>query len=176
MRTLHLCRHGKAVPEGPEGDRSRPLDERGRRDLRAMAAWLAKVAPQPDLVLCSEAARTRQTLELLLPAFTRRPRVLYEDGLYLASAVQLLARLRQIPLETGAVMLVGHNPGLHELAILLADKSHGPLPARLAEGLPTAAVASYEVPVDWAALGRHRARIVACVTPKELARGAGGRP
>lgn len=170
MRTLYLLRHAKAVAQDPAGDRERGLEERGRRAARAIAGWLGEQTPAPDLVLCSSAARTQATLDLVVPALVRAPRILYEDGLYLATARQLLARLRQIPPATGSALLIGHNPGIHELAILLADTGAGPLAARLADGFPTAALAAFELEVPWAALDRRRARLVRFTTPKELSR------
>jgi phosphohistidine phosphatase len=168
---LHLLRHAKATPQGEGTDRDRPLEQRGRRAAQALAAWAAEHRLAPTLVLCSPALRTRQTLDIVAPAFARPPQILLEDALYLATARQLMARLRQVPAGAAGVMIVGHNPGLHELATLLSDVSGGPLMARLAAGLPTAALASYEVAAPWAALDRRLARLAGLVTPKDLAKG-----
>ncbi len=175
MSELHLLRHAKAAPQqAGGGDRERPLEEGGRRAAQALAAWAAERRLAPELVLCSPALRTRQTLDLVTPAFMRPPQVLVEDGLYLANAQRLLTRLRQVAADVASVMVVGHNPGLQELATALSDTLTGPLPARLAAGLPTAAMASFEVPVDWQALDRRRARLAGLVTAKELRRDIGG--
>jgi phosphohistidine phosphatase len=168
---LHLLRHAKATPQGEGTDRDRPLEQRGRRAAQALAAWAAEHLLAPALVLCSPALRTHQTLDIIAPAFARPPQILLEDALYLATARQLMARLRQVPASAAGVMIVGHNPGLHELATLLSDVSGGPLMARLAAGLPTAALASYAVAVPWAALDRRLARFAGLVTPKDLAKG-----
>lgn len=170
---LYLLRHAKAapVPEGDGGDRERPLEQRGRRGAQAIASWIAEHRVAPELVLCSPSLRTRQTLDIVAPAFARPPQIMVEDGLYLATARQLLARLRQVPAGITSLMAVGHNPGFHELANLLTDVSTGQLPARVAAGFPTAALATYEVTVPWRALDRRRARLVAFATPKELLRG-----
>ncbi len=168
---LHLLRHAKAVPQGEGSDRDRPLEQRGRRAAQAVAAWAAEHRLAPALVLCSPAVRTRQTLDIVAPAFARPPQILFEDALYLATAGQLVARLRKITVSTTGVLIVGHNPGLHELATILSDVSSGPLMARLAAGLPTAALASYEVDVPWSAIDRQRARFAGLVTPKDLAKG-----
>jgi len=168
---LHLLRHAKAAPQGEGTDRERPLEQRGRRAAQALAAWAAEHKLAPALVLCSPSTRTRQTLDIIAPALLRPPQILFEDALYLATAGQLLARLRQIPAGTTCVMVVGHNPGLHELAALLSDVTGGPLMARLAAGLPTAAMASYEIAVPWSALDRRLARVTALLTPKDLAKG-----
>jgi phosphohistidine phosphatase len=168
---LHLLRHAKAVPllEGGS-DRDRPLEQRGRRAAQALAEWIGERRISPELVLCSPALRTRQTLDIVAPAFARPPNILIEEGIYLASARQLLTRLRQLPESGNSVMVVGHNPGFHELALYLSDVATGSLVARLA-GFPTAALATYDVAVPWPGLERRRARLSRVVTPKELARG-----
>jgi phosphohistidine phosphatase len=168
MKALCLLRHAKAAPQSEGDDRDRPLDENGRRAARRLAAWLAERQLTPALVLCSTAARARETLDLVLPAFARPPQILHEDGLYLAEARRLLARLRQVPPDTPSVLMVGHNPGMQELAALLADATAGPLATRLAENFPAGALARYELDIAWAALDRRRARLVAYITPKEL--------
>jgi phosphohistidine phosphatase len=168
---LYLLRHAKAAPpEEAAGDRERPLEQRGRRAAQAVAAWIAERRLSPELVLCSPALRTRQTLDLVAPAFARPPRIRIEEALYLATAPQLLARLRQLPETASSVMLVGHNPGLYELSHLLADATTGPLVARLA-AFPTGALASYAITTAWPALDRRCARLVAVALPKDLARG-----
>jgi phosphohistidine phosphatase len=149
MNALYLLRHAKAETQGSGDDRSRKLAEAGRKDAKAIAAAMAEARIAPELVLCSSAARTRQTLEIVLPALKPAPQIVYEDELYLADAKHLLARLRHVPKATRTVMLVGHNPGLVELAVLLSDRATGPLMAQLAQGLPTSALASFDLPLPW---------------------------
>ena len=171
MSELYLLRHAKAVPPEEGGsDRDRPLEQRGRRAAQAVARWIAEQRLAPALVLCSPALRTRQTLDIIASSFARPPQILIEDGLYLAAAPQLFARLRRLPADTASVLLVGHNPGYHELAVSLSEVAVGPLIARLA-GFPTGALASFEVEVPWAHLDRRQARLAAVATPKELMRG-----
>ncbi len=165
MKTLYLLRHAKAVPESSLGDARRGLAKRGRKAAKAMAEFLGKLVPAPELVLCSAAARTRETLELVLPALDPPPAVSYEDGLYLAEASELLERLRKLPKNSQSVLLVGHNPGLHELGARLAVD-----PGRLAEGFPTAALAALQIPGSWAELEWQQARLVLYQTAKELSR------
>jgi phosphohistidine phosphatase len=153
-------------------DRERPLEQKGRRGAQAIAGWIAERRLSPELVLCSPSLRTRQTLDIVAAAFAQAPQILLEEALYLASTRQLLARLRLIPAEIASAMVIGHNPGLQELAGILSDVTTGPLAARVAAGFPTAALAGYEVAVSWATLDRRRARLVSLVTPKELLRGA----
>ena len=119
MHELHLLRHAKSSQDDGVDDRERALSRRGRDDARAIARHLAEAVGRVDLVLCSSALRTRETLELVMTGFSPRPSVQTEDALYLASPATLLRRLRRIKEACGTVMVIGHNPGLHELASLL---------------------------------------------------------
>jgi len=137
--TLHLLRHAKSSWDDPAlADADRPLTARGERAAAKLVRRLARERVAPGLVLCSSARRARQTLELILPALGD-PAVLVEEGLYAAGAPALLARLRQLPAGVREAMLIGHNPGIHELAVLLAG---GGAPASLHEGFPTGAMVS----------------------------------
>jgi phosphohistidine phosphatase len=172
MNRLCLMRHAKAVPQGDEAeDHDRPLAPRGERAARAVAEWMAAQGLAPDAVLCSSAVRTRQTLAAMLPALGKPP-VLYEEGLYLADSRTLLARLRKLPADQRTVLLVGHNPGLHELAVAVGGSGGGKAARRLRENFPTAAIACFELEGGWAGLGRDDARLAHYVTPKDLARDA----
>ena len=170
MRTLYLLRHAKSSWEedGLE-DHERPLGPRGKRAARAMARHLRGLGADPQLVLCSSAARTRETLDLLLPGFAATPLIATERGLYLAGPESMLARLRRVEDEVERVLLLGHNPGLHELALVLAQHAPAKLRAPLARKFPTAALATYAVEGGWAALGPDTARLSGYVTPAELA-------
>ena len=169
MTELYLLRHAKAVAQDDaSSDRERPLEERGRKAARAIAQWMVRREAIPDFVLCSPALRTRQTLEAMATEFPRRLDTGFENEIYLADASQLLKRLRDIPLKVERLLLVGHNPGIYELAQSLMDTSTGPLAQRLATGFPTAALARFEPLVGWPALGRRTARLVSFVTPKDL--------
>lgn len=162
---LYILRHAKAVPEDAEGDAERPLAKRGRKAAGAIGEYLAGLVPPPRLVLCSTALRTRETLEQVLPALRPAPKVAYEDRLYLASAGRLLERLRELPDATDSVLLIGHNPGLHQLALTLADDRAG-----LAEGFPTAALAVLRLDGAWETLRPHGAKLIDYQTPKSLNR------
>ena len=171
MSELYLLRHAKAAPQAEGGpDRDRPLEQRGRRAAQAVAGWIAEHRIAPELVLCSPSLRTRQTLDIVALAFARPPEILIQDELYLASAGQLLTRLRKVPSQTAGVMMVGHNPGFYELAVLLSEVRSGALLARLGS-FPTGALAQYEISVSWSRLDRRGARLIAAALPKELVRG-----
>jgi phosphohistidine phosphatase len=168
MHLLHLLRHGKSGREEGVEDRNRTLNKRGREAVRAIGKGLPKAIGAIDLVLCSSSARTRETAELVLAAFEKPPRILYEDALYLAGDVALLRRLRRLEDASGSILVIGHNPGLHQLAVALATPKSPGFRA-LAEGkFPTTARASLRVDGSWAALERGRNALVAYVTPKSL--------
>ena len=168
MPTLHLLRHAKsAANEGVE-DHERGLTRRGVQAARLVGRTLPAATGELDLVLCSTALRTRATMDLVLAGYAVRPQVLIEKGLYLANGDKLLARLRRLSEKDRSVLVIGHNPGLHELALALAAAA-SPAYAALASGkFPTAARASFSIETGWAALGSARHRLVGYVTPASL--------
>jgi phosphohistidine phosphatase len=118
-------------------------------------------------VLCSSAARTRETLEFLRPALGDAATIRLEDELYAASADALLERLRAVPEEVASVLLIGHNPGIQDLALLLA--AAGADLERLEAKFPTAALATISIATsNWARLSRGDAVLTAYVVPREL--------
>ena len=119
MKRLYLLRHAKAVPADPElDDHARVLAVRGMHDAAAMARYLRKNSFVPDLVLVSTSARTRQTAELVLREIESKAD--YREQLYLAEPGKILSLVQAAPQNIDGVMVVGHNPGLEELAGLLA--------------------------------------------------------
>ncbi len=154
MHTLHLLRHAKSSWKDNVEDHQRGLSRRGRLAARRIGEHLPAAVGRLDLVLASSALRTRQTLDLVLARFAARPRILIEDELYLASAERLLERLRRLAEEDRNILLIGHNPGLRELALALADTA-APASQPLVSGkFPTAARVSFHIAAPWAALGR----------------------
>src|SRR5579872_5238529 len=168
MRQLHLLRHAKAVPQDPEHDFERGLEERGLRAAEALAQWIAAHGLKPELILCSPARRTRETLDIIARSVTPPATIRFEEWLYLANARQTLARLRKIDDDVQSLMLVGHNPGFQELALLLTDLTIGPLVAGVREGMPTAALVSLELAVPWSRLDRRLAHLKSFITPRTL--------
>jgi len=163
-RRLILLRHAKSAwPDVPDQDR--PLAKRGQRDAPVIGRWLRDHGYQPDTVICSAARRTRQTWELVARELGGSPSVTFEPRAYAANAMTLLYLVRELPAASRAALLVGHNPGIAELATSLAlPPDHDDAPIRF----PTAAVAILDVPGDWASLSQGQARLLDYTTPAEL--------
>ncbi len=149
-------------------DLDRPLSRRGRRTVAQMAGWLAAIGYRPDIVLCSPAARTRETFSFLRGPLGN-PGVDFERTLYLASAMRLLQRLRELPGKTRSVMLIGHNPGLQKLALRLTGSRSAETRSRIKTKFPTAALVRFEIDAaGWTDLGPETARVLDCVYPGDL--------
>lgn len=142
MLTLTLLRHAKSSWESASlDDFDRPLNDRGRKAAPLAGRDLVRLKLQPELILCSTAKRTRETLALVLPEFGKpKPEVIFEDELYLAYVTTLLDRVRATDDGPQSVMLVGHNPGLQGLALAMIGAGEGEDIATLADKLPTSAI------------------------------------
>ena len=172
MKRLYLLRHAKAVPAEPGlDDHARALTVRGMHDAGAMARSLRKNGFVPELMLISTSARTRQTADLILreiPAKTD-----YREALYLAEAGKILSFVQAVPQTISGVMVVGHNPGLEELATILARE-----PVRrkererrdvLEEKFPTAALAVLDFKIEkWRDIRPEEGALADFVRPKDL--------
>jgi phosphohistidine phosphatase len=167
MKRLHLLRHAKSSWDDPGlPDHDRPLAPRGRRAAARLAGWLEDNEVRPQLVLCSTAVRARATLALVT-ASLNEPVSLFEGALYHAAAAGLLERVRGIDDDVEEALLVGHNPGLQDLCVLLAAAS--PERDRVAAKLPAAALVSLELDVEsWADAATGCARIAVVARPREL--------
>ena len=176
MRQLLLMRHAKSAWDDPQlADHARPLNARGRRAATAMAAAMRDLGLSPDVVLVSSARRTLQTLEALAP-LPDSPIVTPMDDIYLAPWEKLLELLRRVPDTARSVMLIGHNPGLHELALALAGPAaaaRGGDAKRLADGYPTAALAEFAIATPWHLLDAGAGRLVRFLLPADLPEMAG---
>lgn len=167
MKRVFLLRHAKTQPDAPEGDHERQLTERGHADAALMARDIARRGYVPDLILSSTARRTLQTLEIILPAFKPTPQARLEPALYLASSTSILQRMSAVGRETGAVLFIGHNPGMEELALHLAGETD--LGARVAEKFPTACFAAFESKsATWTEAARGVWQALAIVRPSDL--------
>ncbi len=174
MRSLILMRHAKS-DWSDEGlpDHDRPLAPRGRRAAPLIGAMLAERLPPPELVLCSTAVRARQTLALVLAAAVTRggwpvlPSILYEPGLYLCGGEELVARVAAVAPAVQRLMLVGHNPDMHEASLGLAQSGAAETRARLAERFPTGAAALFSLP-DQGWDVTKGGRLDAFLTPRDI--------
>jgi phosphohistidine phosphatase len=169
VRWLYLLRHAKSSWDTPElADIDRPLAGRGRHDAEAVAAHLHEQGIVPALVLCSPARRTRQTLKPLKQWITDS-RIVFDDALYAAPADQLLSSVRGIDDEVASALLIDHEPGIRELALLLAESGEEKALARVQEKFPTGALAALTIPSDrWNTLEPGDAELHWFVTPKDL--------
>jgi phosphohistidine phosphatase len=172
MRQLLLLRHAKSSWDDPSlPDHARPLNARGKRAAMAMAGVMQGLGLAPDIVLVSSARRTLQTLEALSP-LPDAPMVEPLDDLYLAPWPRLLEVLHQAPETARSLLLVAHNPGMHDLALALAGPAgmagKAPGTQRLADGYPTGALAEFAVASPWSGLQPGGGRLVRFVAPNDL--------
>ena len=167
-RRLILLRHAKSDwPDVP--DQERPLAKRGRRDAPVVGRWLRGHGYLPDTVICSVARRTRQTWKLVAPELGGSPSVTFEPRAYAASALTLLYLVRELPGTCRAALLIGHNPGIEELAAHLAEApAAAGAPRPPGPRFPTAAVAVLEFGGDWPDLAPGHARLLAFATPADM--------
>jgi phosphohistidine phosphatase len=171
LRQLLLMRHAKSSWDDPRlSDHARPLNPRGRAAAAAMREAMRELGLVPDVVLVSSARRTLQTLEALEPWFDT-PLVEPMDSLYLADPAQLLAVLHNAPETARSILILGHNPGLHELAVLLcgatAAAQDAPL-RQLAEAFPSGALAEFSITGTWSSLAPGGGRLRRFLRPRDL--------
>jgi phosphohistidine phosphatase len=167
--TLYLLRHAKSSWEDSGlDDHDRPLAPRGERAGAAMERHLRATGVRPDLVICSTAVRARQTLALVAAGLGERsgPEVVFDRRIYGASATGLLDRLREVDEAVRSVLLVGHQPGIQDLALALIGAGEGL--DRISGKFPTAALATIAVPPPWSRLERGTGRVLDVVKPKQL--------
>lgn len=163
-KSLWVLRHAKAA--GHEGDdHSRPLTARGRRQAAEVGEQIASTPVAggrgPELVLSSSARRARQTAELVVAELEPGVELVVERALYGAAADDVVEIIRGLGADTSSVMVVGHNPTVHELALGLLDGGDVAGRARLEHGFPTAALAAVAVPVEaWTALSMGTATLL----------------
>jgi phosphohistidine phosphatase len=167
---LMLLRHAKSEKaESGMSDRDRGLTPRGRSDALRMGAYMTHHALIPDRSVVSTARRTRETWERLATAFASPPPVSYEDRLYNASADGILNVIKEAGGSARTLLVIGHNPGLHELARRLI--AAGDVGARelLNEGLPTSGLVVIDFPGgNWQRLHVNSGRLERFVTPRLL--------
>ena len=169
MKTLWLLRHAKASP-GADGqaDRDRPLNARGREAAERIGRHLAARGVRPDLVLCSPSLRTRETIELVARQLGPALAIEFEEELYLASDRTLREQVARASDDLASLLLVGHNPGLEQLALGLGVRGDAHALDRIREKFPTGALAEFRAPAQrWRQFSRG-CELVTFVTPKSI--------
>ncbi|HEX3502051.1 MAG TPA: histidine phosphatase family protein [Xanthobacteraceae bacterium] len=170
MRRLLLLRHAKTERAEPgERDRDRKLTKRGRNDAPMIGAYMAKHNLVPDLALVSPSARTQETWALVAPCFAKTPPMEMDDRIYNASTNQLVEVITETK-KAKALLMIGHNPSFHELAVQLVAAGDVNLREQLKEGLPTSGLVVIDLPIeDWSLLHPRAGRLERFVTPRLLA-------
>jgi phosphohistidine phosphatase len=170
MLTLSLLRHAKSSWSNPTlPDRERPLATRGVTDAPLMGKAMAERGIDPELVLCSSARRTRDTLDLVLPELRVEPKVDYVDALYHASPEQMLEMLHGIQPGANRVMLVGHNPEIQAFALDLVGAGPKHFRDRLSMKYPTAGLAVINFASGlWKSVGMNSGTLNLFLSPKDL--------
>jgi phosphohistidine phosphatase len=170
MRLL-LLRHSKSERGEPgQRDQDRTLNKRGRDDAPKIGAYMALHGLLPNLVLVSTARRTRETWERVGPALGTAPKVTYDDRLYESVPDSILSVIREAPATALTVLVIGHNPGLHDTARLLIASGDVELRERLNEALPTSGFVVIDFAgKDWHKLHPQSGRLEMFVTPRLLA-------
>lgn len=154
MPTLIVVRHSKAASPLGTLDFDRPLTGRGRRDAAKAGDELRAAGLVPDRVVCSPALRTRQTLDgLAVTAPVDFEPVIYDNG-----ADEILDLLRELPDDAGMVLLIGHNPSMHQLVLDLTGAPD--------QGFPTSATAVIEFDDGWPDLWPGVGRLVSLRIPR----------
>jgi phosphohistidine phosphatase len=171
MKQLLLYRHGKSSWDDPDlEDFDRPLAKRGRKAAPLMGRTLAARDLVPDRVLCSAAVRTRETWELTAGEFGAMPEAKTLRSLYLASPAQILQQVHRTSDTVQRLMVVGHNPGLENLALRLAGgMGDSPDLELMRAKFPTCALAVIRLDAArWAETGPETTRLDAFLRPKDL--------
>jgi phosphohistidine phosphatase len=165
-RHLILVRHAKAAEHAGE-DAARPLSERGERDAPAIGRWLAAQDIAPQRAVVSPARRARQTWEMLSPQLSNAPQPDVDDRVFANTTAQLLDVIRETSGDVEALVLVGHNPSIGELARTLDDE-HGEVDARdeLDRGFPPGGVAIFALNEDWSAVRERTATLLSMAAPR----------
>ncbi|MDD2795260.1 histidine phosphatase family protein [Acidocella sp.] len=172
MHQLILLRHAKAAPaNAAPSDHDRPLTDAGRQAAATIAAAMRKAGLAPDVVLVSTALRTQQTFAELETAgvWDEWPNIDSLPVLYMAAPNRIRDLLRELPETVRSALVIGHNPGLHDLALAISGPaSSQPDLVRLNDGFPTAAMAEFLVTTPWRRLGAHGATLQRFIKPADI--------
>ncbi len=169
MRRLMLLRHAKSDwPEGVD-DHERPLAKRGKQASPLMGIYMAEEGLLPDLVITSTARRARETWELVRAAFARDIAQNREPRFYDAPALNIMDIIKKTRPDVHVLLLVGHNPGFHELALRFIGEARQSDLLRLQQKYPTAGLVVIDFDVEsWTDIGEDLGQLQRFVTPKSL--------
>ncbi|TPG52687.1 SixA phosphatase family protein [Sphingomonas glacialis] len=168
-KTLTLLRHAKSGWDDPAlRDYDRGLNAKGKRAAALIGGQLRKTPDAFDHVVASPAVRVVETLEQVEVGYGRTLAPRFDRRIYLASAVTLLDIVHETPAEATHILLVGHNPGLEDLAMLLVPASDEPLRVALEAKYPTATIAELSFEGAWGDLAAGSARLTRFVRPRDL--------
>ncbi len=165
-RTLIPVRHAKSSWDHDVEDHDRPLSGRGRRDADALGRLLVQRGLTPDLVLCSTAARTRETWERARAVGATAGEVRLVRGIYHAWVPELVRLIRETPDELATVLLLGHSPGIPDLVEHICIRTDSADWAQLDQKYPTSGLAVVNVPCPWRELGTSTADLVSFTIPR----------
>ncbi len=170
MKTLYLLRHAKSSWNHPGlSDHERPLNSRGRTAAPKIGAYMNDQGWAPELVLASTSERTRQTWALVAPELDGEPRVIFTDEMYHASAGSLMLLVESLPDDVDSVLLLGHNPGTHAAADMLAGSGQDHQLETLEYKFPTAGLAVFEFDTTlWRDCRAKSGKLVDFVLPREI--------
>ena len=169
-KTLYILRHAKAeIGTASQDDHDRGLNNQGTDACAVMGGYFLKHEILPELVLCSTAKRTRETWQHIGSFYAHAPKVEYSDRLYLASTNEMLNQIALVPEPVQRLMIVAHNPGLHQLSLTLAKSGNEQAIDTLALKLPTCSLVAFEfAESSWKNITRAHGEMKAFVTPKML--------
>lgn len=170
MRRLILLRHAKTETDAPSGrDFDRRLDARGHSDAAEIGHWLASQDQVPARVLVSPAMRARQTCNIVAPLLPRPPDIVEDEQLYNAAPAEIMASIREHGGDASSLMVVAHNPGLHELGLALTGDGNGSAQRALGDNLPTSGLVIIDFDgTAWSEAGFRRGHLVDFISPKTL--------
>ncbi len=170
MKKLFILRHAKsAYSDNVSNDKDRPLNETGKNACKSIANYMKDKVIIPDLILCSDAVRTTQTIENILQNLDEELKVEYTSRLYLATPGEIFKEIAKIDDDIDKIMVVCHNPGAHQVSALLTVGGNMDAIDVLKVKFPTAAMASFTMNIDnWEEIGPACGYLDDFVTPKML--------
>ncbi len=170
MKTLYLMRHAKSSWHDPGlSDFDRPLNPRGLRNAPLVGSCMADKEYVPDLILCSSARRTLETLSLIKPYVGLTIPTHVEDGLYLASGRVLMTAASEVEDDYNSILIIAHNPGLEDCALMLANPRSSRIP--IPQAVPTAALCVFKADIpSWSVLSDGQGALLDFITPSQIDR------